>query len=87
MSPVVENLGGKIESGFLMFGDYDVVYVLQMPDNISSAALSIAIIASGAVRNVKTVQLMSWDEGVEAMKEAKKALYKPPEKDPMLNRR
>jgi uncharacterized protein with GYD domain len=87
MSPTVENLGGKIVSAFLMLGDYDVLYIVQMPDHISSAALSMAIMAGGAVRNVKIVQLMSWDEGVEAMKKARKAVYKPPTKDPMLDRR
>jgi uncharacterized protein with GYD domain len=87
MRSVIENLGGKVENSFLMFGDYDVVGILQMPDNISSAALSMAIMAGGAVENVKTTPLMSWDEGVEAMKKAKMAMYKPPERSPMLDRR
>ena len=29
--PVVEKLGGKIEGGWLAFGEYDIVLVCQMP--------------------------------------------------------
>jgi uncharacterized protein with GYD domain len=87
MRPVVENLGGKIESSYLMLGDYDAIGILQMPDAVSSAALSMAIAAGGAVKSVKTVQLMPWDEGLKAMKKAKTAVYRPPETNPMLDRR
>jgi len=87
LRPVIEGLGGKIESSFLMFGDYDAMGIMQLPDSVSSAALSMAIMAGGAVKNVKTVQLMPWAEGLEAMKKAKKIVYKPPEKGPMLDRR
>lgn len=87
MRPIIENLGGKIESAYLAFGDYDVLGILQMPDNTSAAALSMAMMAGGGVKKVKTVPLMPWNEGVEAMRKAKKAAYKPPELNPMLDRR
>ncbi len=87
VSPVVENLGGKLERAFLGFGDYDVVAILYFPDDISAAALSIAMMAGGGIKNVKTTPLISWEDGVEAMKKAKKAAYKPPEENPMLVRR
>jgi len=86
MRPIVANLGGKVESAFLAFGDYDVVAILQMPDNVSAAALSMAMMAGGGVKNVKTVALMTWNEGVEAMRMAKNAAYRPPKLDPMLDR-
>ena len=41
--PVVEKLGGKIEGGWLAFGEYDIVLVCQLPDNVSAAAFSMAI--------------------------------------------
>jgi uncharacterized protein with GYD domain len=86
MRPVIESLGGKVQSSFLMFGDYDVLGILQLPDSVSAAALSMTIMGGGAVKNVKTTQLIPWSEGLEAMKKAKKLVYKPPEKDPMLDR-
>ena len=36
---VVEKLGGSMENGWTAFGEYDVVAVLQMPDNVSVAGL------------------------------------------------
>ncbi len=46
----VEKLGGKIEGVWFAFGEYDVVLIVQMPDNVSAAAMSIAIAAGGALK-------------------------------------
>ena len=35
--PAVEKLGGRFESFYLAFGDYDVVAVCEFPDNASAA--------------------------------------------------
>jgi hypothetical protein len=49
-----------------------------MPDDISTASLSMALLASGVFESIKTTPLMTWEDGVEAMKKAKKAAYYPP---------
>ena len=49
-----------------------------MPDNISAAALSMAISAGGAVKAAKTTPLMTFDEGLEALQRAKQAEYAAP---------
>ena len=84
--PSVENLGGKIESAFLSFGDYDAVGILEFSDDISAAALSMAIMAGGGIKQIKTTPLISWDKGVKALEKAKAAAYKPPESNPMIDR-
>jgi len=84
--PVVESLGGKLESGFLSLANYEVVAIVQMPNNVNMAALSMAFMAQFAVKTVKTIPLLTWDEGIEAMGKARKAAYKPPETSPMLAR-
>jgi uncharacterized protein with GYD domain len=86
VSPVVEGLGGKVESGFLNLSNYEVVAIVQMPNNVNMAALSMAFMAQFAVKTVKTIPLITWEEGIEAMKKAKEAAYKPPETSPMLKR-
>ena len=86
MQTVIKNLGGKIESAFLTFGDFDVVGVLDLPDNLTAAALSMALMAGGGIKTVKTTPMITWDEGVTAMRNAKKASYKPPANNPMLDR-
>jgi uncharacterized protein with GYD domain len=77
--PVIEKLGGKVEGAWFSFGDYDVILVMQMPDNVSAAAFSLAVAASGAFKAHKTTPLISIADGVEAMKKAAGAGYRPPE--------
>jgi uncharacterized protein with GYD domain len=73
----IEKLGGKLVGGWLCFGDYDVVIVIDMPDNSSAAAFAMAISAGGACKTVKTTPLISIDEGLSAMKKAGGTGYKP----------
>lgn len=73
----VEKLGGKIIGGWLAFGEYDIVAILEMPDNVTAAGLAMAFAAGGACKSVKTTPLLSPDEGLEAMKKAAKSGYKP----------
>jgi uncharacterized protein with GYD domain len=75
---VVENLGGQIETIYYAFGDYDIVAIIQFPDNQSAAALSLAAQAGGAIKAYKTTPLMSIDEGLGAMSKAADAGYRPP---------
>ena len=77
--PVVEKLGGKIEGGWLAFGEYDIVLVCQLPNNVSAAAFSMAASAGGAVTAVKTTPLMTIDEAMEAMRKASGVDYRPTE--------
>jgi uncharacterized protein with GYD domain len=76
--PVVERLGGSVDNLWASFGDYDVVVLLQLPDNVSAAAFSIAVSAGGAVRAAKTTPLMSVEEGMDAMRRAGDVGYTPP---------
>jgi len=74
----VSELGGTLEGGWFSLGEYDVVLLLQMPNNVSAAALSLAAAAGGAVQRGKTTALMSVEEGLTAMRKAGQSSYKPP---------
>ena len=76
--PFAEKLGGSIVDAWLAFGDYDVVAILQMPDNVSAVAFSMAASSGGHLRAAKTTPLMTFEEGIEAMKKASGAGYQPP---------
>jgi uncharacterized protein with GYD domain len=78
VSSVVERLGGHIDSAYYAFGNYDVILIVDMPDNVSAAAFSLAVSAGGAVRAIKTTPLLAIDDGIEAMKLAAGAGYRPP---------
>jgi uncharacterized protein with GYD domain len=75
--PAIEKLGGEVVSGYFSFGDYDVVAIVKMPDHVAAAALAIAFAAGGACKDVKTTQLMTTAEGLEALKKAASSGYKP----------
>jgi uncharacterized protein with GYD domain len=63
----VQGLGGKVEAFYFTFGDPDVIVLLDMPDNVSAAAASVAISATGAVR-LKTAVLLSPEEMDQAVR-------------------
>jgi uncharacterized protein with GYD domain len=77
--PFVESLGGRIDHGWLAFGEYDLVAICEMPDNVSAAAFSLAVEAGGAVENFKTTPLLTMEEAQEAMRKAQSVGYKPPQ--------
>ena len=75
--PAIEAVGGKIEGAWYAFGKYDIVLVIQAPDNVAAASLAIAFAAGGALKAVKTTPLMSIEEGMQAIKKAASAGYTP----------
>jgi uncharacterized protein with GYD domain len=76
--PMVEKLGGKLLGYWMAFGEADAVVIVQMPDNVSAAAASLAATAGGATKSLKTTVLMSVDEGMQAMRKAADAGYRSP---------
>ena len=76
--PVIERLGGRIESVYYAFGDYDVVGIMDMPDNVSAAAFSVAVSAGGGVKAIRTIPLMAIEDGIQVMRKAAGAGYRPP---------
>ena len=77
VASVIKKLGGKLMQGWLSFGDYDAVVIMEMPDNISAAAFAASIAGGGSCKSVKTTPLLSPDEGVAAMKKAGGSGYRP----------
>jgi uncharacterized protein with GYD domain len=75
---MIEKAGGKLHGFWLALGEYDVVAIAEMPDNVGAAAFSMAINASGAMSSYKTTPLLSSEEAVRAMKAAAEINYQPP---------
>jgi uncharacterized protein with GYD domain len=78
LRPAIERMGGRIECAYISFGDYDIMLIVDMPDNVSAAAFSIAAAAGGAVKAIKTTPLMTLGEGIEAMRKGAAAGYRGP---------
>jgi uncharacterized protein with GYD domain len=76
----IESLGGKLVGAWMAFGDHDVVFIVDMPDTISAAAMALSVGAGGALKGTKTTLLITLEEGVEALKKASSTGYTPVQK-------
>lgn len=56
-SKAINAVGGKVEAFYFAFGEHDAYVVVDLPDNVSAAAASLAINASGVVCTSTTVLL------------------------------
>ena len=71
----IKSLGGRLEAFYFAFGDTDAFAIAEAPDNISAAAVSLTVTASGAV-HAKTTVLRTPEEMDQAAKET--VSYSPP---------
>lgn len=72
---MVEKAGGKLHAFYFAFGDSDVVGITEFPDAATTAAVSLAVNASGAV-SLHTTVLLTPEEVDAATK--KSIGYRPP---------
>ena len=73
----VESLGGKLECLYFSFGERDALAVADVPNNVSAAALSMAVSATGRYKSCRTTPLMTGEEMVEAARAAGKVNFRP----------
>src|SRR5438445_6252968 len=72
---LLASVGGKVESFYFGFGDVDAYVVVDVPDNMTAAAIALTVGASGSVQ-VKTTVLMTPEEVDAATK--KNPAYRAP---------
>jgi uncharacterized protein with GYD domain len=75
IAKTVESVGGKLEAAYFAFGDVDVYIIVDLPDNISAAAVSLAANQTGFIAS-KTIVLMTPEEMDQATK--KTIGFRPP---------
>ncbi len=74
----VESVGGKLNGFWYAFGTNDGYCVWEAPDNVSMAAVAMAITGGGALRTFDTAVLLSIEETLEALRKAAQIKYRPP---------
>jgi uncharacterized protein with GYD domain len=77
VTKAVEGLGGKVNSFHFAFGAEDVYVVVELPDNIAAAAISLAVSAVG-LASTQIVVLLTPAEIDEAAR--RQVAYTPPGK-------
>jgi uncharacterized protein with GYD domain len=73
--PAFEAMGGKIVVGGYPFGEYDMLAVIEAPDDTTAAGFALAVIAGGAVRSASTTRLLNGQEWVESLRKAQGTAY------------
>jgi uncharacterized protein with GYD domain len=77
VTKAVEGLGGKVNSFHFAFGAEDVYVVVELPDNIAAAAISLAVSAVGLASTQIVVLLTPADIDEAARRQV---AYTPPGK-------
>lgn len=76
----IESVGGTLHGFWYAFGERDGYNLWEAPDNVSMAAVAIAIGAGGALSSIETTVLFSVEETLAALKQASSIAYRPPGK-------
>ncbi|RVJ54249.1 GYD domain-containing protein [Sinorhizobium meliloti] len=74
----IESVGGKLHGFWYAFGEYDGWNLWEAPDNVSMAAVALAIGAGGALSSIETTVLLSVEDTMEALGKAKSISYRLP---------
>lgn len=74
----IESVGGKLHGFWYAFGEHDGFSLWEAADNVSMAAVALAIGAGGALRSHETTVLLSVEELLQALGKAKSVRYRPP---------
>jgi len=74
----IESVGGKLHGFWYAFGTHDGYNLWEAPDNVSMAAVALAISGGGALSSFETTVLMTVDETMDAPRKAEKVQYQAP---------
>lgn len=74
----IESVGGKLHGFWYAFGEHDGYNLWEAPDNVSMAAVALAIGGGGALSSLETTVLLTVDETLEALRKAQQIKYRAP---------
>ena len=74
----IESVGGKLHGFWYAFGEHDGYNLWEAPDNVSMAAVALAIGGGGALSSIETTVLLTVEETIEALGKAGQIRYSKP---------
>lgn len=74
----VESVGGKLHGFWYAFGQHDGYTLWEAPDNVSMAAVALAITGGGALSSFDTTVLLTVGETMDALRKAEEIQYRAP---------
>ena len=77
-SAYIESVGGKLHGFWYAFGEHDGYTLWEAPDNVSMAAVALALSGGGALASLETTVLMTVEETIEALGRTEQVQYRAP---------
>jgi uncharacterized protein with GYD domain len=74
----IESVGGKLHGFWYAFGEYDGINLWEAPDNVSMAAVAMALSGGGALSKCETTALLTVEETLAALERAETIGYRAP---------
>jgi len=74
----IESVGGQLHGFWYAFGKHDGYTLWEAPDNVSMAAVALAIGSGGALSSLETTVLLTVEETLDALSRAEQVQYRPP---------
>ena len=74
----IESVGGKLHGFWYAFGEFDGVNLWEAPDNVSMAAVALAIGGGGSLSSIETTVLLTVEETIDALGRAQGVGYRAP---------
>lgn len=74
----IESVGGRMHGFWYAFGEHDAYSLWEAPDNVSMAAVALAISAGGALSSLQTTPLLTVEETLAALEQARSVKYTSP---------
>ncbi len=74
----IESVGGKLHGFWYAFGAHDGYTLWEAPDNVSMAAVALALAGGGALSSLETTVLLTVDETMDALRQAEQVKYRAP---------
>ena len=74
----IESVGGALHGFWYAFGRHDGYTLWEAPDNVSMAAVALAITSGGALNSFETTVLLTIEETLDALGMVEQIKYRPP---------
>jgi uncharacterized protein with GYD domain len=74
----IESVGGALHGFWYAFGRHDGYTLWEAPDNVSMAAVALAITSGGALSSFETTVLLTIEETLDALGMVDQIKYRPP---------
>jgi len=75
---LVEKMGGRLVAMYYSTGEWDGLLIYEVPDEVAAAATVFSAVSPGHIKETRTTLLLSVEDAMKAMSEAKAEVYAPP---------